>query len=76
MTVEFERITCIRDQMLALNESVASFDYILPETRETFLWEALLELWARHDIRDAHPTAPPAYDYFLAWFPEFDPENV
>lgn len=66
----------VKNQMLALKYALETFDYLPSEMIETFLWETMLELWARHKIRDAHPTAPSAYDCFLAWFPEFDIENV
>lgn len=70
------RVKYVKNQMVALHESVSSFDYIPSEAVESFLWEAMLELWARYDIRHEYSTAPPAYDFFCAWFPGFDIDNV
>lgn len=67
-------ISTVKRQLVALNESVESFGWVLPSVREDFLWETMIEQWARYGIRGAHPTAPPAYDFFCAWFPEFDNE--
>lgn len=65
----------IEAQIIALYESVKTFDYIPREALEAFLWEATIELWARHGIRERYPTGPSAYDHFCEWFPEFDIEK-
>lgn len=69
----FGKFVVVHGQMAALELAISQLDVVPSDTKERFLWETMLELWAIHGLRDSGLIC---YDVFLKWFPEFDDERL